>query len=491
MNKKDRQKKKNNQKKKNKKKRYKYIQKFKSVQRANNVKIQIPYLEFLHKKNENKRQKIDTQSWFKIRTRKTCTIHLDPDMNTNITDEDTTRQTINVILHPTKEQHNILQRWYKSYILMYNAAIKYIKNQYNQNKKYKINFYNLRSSLIDEKNQIIEDSQVDYIEYDTKIKSHFLDYATKTACANYKSALTNLKKGNIRHFRIRYWRHNKFNKMMDIELQYFKNGSFCERIFGAFKAEYDGQPFDLELIQSKYKVGCKLNYDSNTGVYNMYIPVKVKIEDNKNPKKFISLDPGIRTFMTGLSEDEVISVGNNISSKIKSYLRRIDKISKFKISDNDIPPKLLKNSYSDIKVIKKIKLYRRKIKNLVTDLHWKTIKYLTNTYRHILVGDMSTRGITSNNRIPKIVKRIAYCLEFYKFRQRLEYKCNLKRIGYLVVDEKYTSKMCSLCGWVDDHLDDAKVFNCKKCGLKLGRDENGARNIFLKQYMLDEELLNE
>ena len=29
------------------------------------------------------------------------------------------------------------------------------------------------------------------------------------ACSNYKSALTNLKKGNIKHFRIRYWRNKK------------------------------------------------------------------------------------------------------------------------------------------------------------------------------------------------------------------------------------------------------------------------------------------
>ena len=57
-----------------------------------------------------------------------------------------------------------------------------------------------------------------------------------------------------------------------------------------------------------------------------------------------------------------------------------------------------------------------------------------------------------------------------------------------MIDERYTSKMCSLCGWINNKLGSDKIYNCKECKLMLDRDVNGARNIFLKQYMLDEDL---
>jgi len=37
----------------------------------------------------------------------------------------------------------------------------------------------------------------------------------------------------------------------------------------------------------------------------------------------------------------------------------------------------------------------KKINNLITDLHWKSIKYLTNNYNTIFIGDWSTIRETS------------------------------------------------------------------------------------------------
>ena len=44
-------------------------------------------------------------------------------------------------------------------------------------------------------------------------------------------------------------------------------------------------------------------------------------------------------------------------------------------------------------------------------------------------------------------KEIAYIMSYFKFRQRSEYKCIIKKgIEYRKVKEKYTSNMCSVCG---------------------------------------------
>ena len=58
----------------------------------------------------------------------------------------------------------------------------------------------------------------------------------------------------------------------------------------------------------------------------------------------------------------------------------------------------------------------------------------------------------------------------------LEYK------GRRVVEckEYYTSKTCGKCGWINRGLGSSDVFECKECGVRIGRDLNGARNILIR-----------
>jgi putative transposase len=56
-----------------------------------------------------------------------------------------------------------------------------------------------------------------------------------------------------------------------------------------------------------------------------------------------------------------------------------------------------------------------------------------------------------------------------------------KGIEYKVVNEAYTSKVCTNCGNYKKDLGSAKVYNCKKCKAIIDRDVNGARNILLKE----------
>ena len=100
---------------------------------------------------------------------------------------------------------------------------------------------------------------------------------------------------------------------------------------------------------------------------------------------------------------------------------------------------------------------------------------------------MSIKGIVKNGKtvIDKMTKRIAYKLKFFSFHQRLIYKCQLNNCNYKKVDESYTSKMCSKCGTIDANLGGKKMYNCinEKCKLKIDRDVNGCRGIFLKNML--------
>ena len=79
-----------------------------------------------------------------------------------------------------------------------------------------------------------------------------------------------------------------------------------------------------------------------------------------------------------------------------------------------------------------------------------------------------------------MTKRIAHKLKFYKFKQRLEYKCESTKTEYKEIDESYTSKMCSKCGYLKEDLGSSKIYNCDNCKIIIDRDINGARGILIK-----------
>lgn len=119
---------------------------------------------------------------------------------------------------------------------------------------------------------------------------------------------------------------------------------------------------------------------------------------------------------------------------------------------------------------------------MVEELHWKVIDYLTENYNTILLGKLSSKEISKKEEsiLNNMTKIVAQRMRFYKFQKRLEYKCNCKKINYKLIDEKYTSKMCSNCGNIDHKLKDNKIYECKKCKIKIDRDCNGSRGITIK-----------
>jgi len=77
-------------------------------------------------------------------------------------------------------------------------------------------------------------------------------------------------------------------------------------------------------------------------------------------------------------------------------------------------------------------------------------------------------------------KQLAYSLSFYKFGERLSYKCLVKNCNYIKVNEYYISKTCSICSNYKEDLGSNKIYNCLKCYSIIDRDINGCRNIILK-----------
>jgi len=382
------------------------------------------------------------------------------------------RACFKVTMNLTKIQKTIMNKWLNAYIVMYNRTIAFIKQNYKTIKNI-LNFKNLRTyHMLEIREMIRRGSQLEELNYNTEVPAHVLDASIHLACANYQSALTNLKRGHIRHFRIRAWKFNKPIKILDIEVVYFNHNSISPLIFGQINCTRDGENFDLGDIPTKYPYTCKVFHDKTTETYTLLVPNKIKVIPNENPKQYISLDLGIRTFATGISENEVIEIGSDVQEKIKFHLEKLHAIH-----NNEAIPQHIKQ--------KNEKRIHRKISAYVDELHWKTIKFLTTNYKNILIGDLSVKGITCNetSKLNRMTKEIGYRMKFYQFRQRLEYKCISKQIHYRMNKEMYTSKMCSYCGWMNDKLGSSKTFVCDECKKIMDRDVNGARNILTKIFM--------
>jgi IS605 OrfB family transposase len=389
----------------------------------------------------------ETDSWFSIS--KTNNIFW-PSIK-NITEKETLYART-FLIKPSKKQKRIINHMIKETIKIYNKGLKHIKsNKLYRNKN--ISFYDLRKSLSVEKNKIKK-----------RTPTHVLDASIKKAVSNYKSAVTNFKEGNVKNFRIRYYKTNKnINKNLYFEPSYVrKNGSITG--LGDLTLFDLNQKEEYKIEKKNIKKEFIISYRNGkyyfTGVFTKKTePEKVKRQE------FISLDPGINPFLTGVADNNSFVIGKDACNKIRKLNNRKDHIDSLII--NKKKKKLL------------LDRLRQKIKNKIDDMHWKTINFLTASFDNILIGDLSSKDcIRRGGGLGKMNKRLLNSFRFYRFKERLKTRCSERNISFKEVNEYCTSKTCSCCGYFKKDLGPSKVYCCDQCDNVMDRDINGARNIY-------------
>jgi len=296
------------------------------------------------------------------------------------------------------------------------------------------------------------ESQLENNVKNTKIYSHILDATIHQFCSNVKSAKTNLINGNIKRFRMKHWKLNRPSQTIEIEQSYIKNNKICFEKLGNLNLFYNKKKVNLIDKKKYYDANIekpniketnmldinntiKINYNNITKEYTLMVPKEIdKIKLDNKPNNMICLDPGLRTFMTGISENGSINIGVDVNKTISKKIIRLNNIKR----NINIPKKIKKKNEVMI---------NKKIRNVVDNLHWNSIKYLTHNYDNIFLGDMSAKSIVKRNNsvLPKIQKVACLRTRYYEFQQRLEYKCNLHKVNFKLIDESYTSKYCSQC----------------------------------------------
>jgi len=207
--------------------------------------------------------------------------------------------------------------------------------------------------------------------------------------------------------------------------------------------------------------------------------------DKQTPKESLygnlGIDMGIRklaTFSYLGRSDYIHNINKSrrvrcLRSKLKHLQRRLSRI--YYTHGNYHKSKHIKRLIYQIR-----KIYHR-IHNIVYDYNHKQTRMLVNLYpRKVIMEDLEVKKITK--RMPRWLRREIYYASWYDFRFKMEYKCNELGIKFVLADKSFPStQLCSECGelktgkhklTLNDH-----VYVCKKCGLKLDRDVNAARNL--------------
>jgi len=307
------------------------------------------------------------------------------------------------------------------------------------------------------------------IQHENSIPVHIMDEAISTVCSLFKAALTKIMRGQIKYFRIRNHTHDRRKKVMDIEYACIKTGEITK--IGPMKMkmqEHGKNKFINYKLTSLQTI--KLHYDSKYNRYSLFVPEEYETKENDAPiGSKIGSDPGARKFQTCVSDTEAIKFGTNMKEKIAKRLNKIDKIN---------------NDYNLSKEQKKARSdkHYRKIENMVDDMHWKVIKYMTDNYKRIQIGILNTQSVVSNDnksQLEDMMKRILISMKHYEFRQRLKYKSEAKRVVCTEVDEKFTSITCTNCGNCKEKFK-GEIYKCTECLSVMDRDDVGGRNMLLK-----------
>lgn len=261
-------------------------------------------------------------------------------------------------------------------------------------------------------------------------------------------------------------------------------------------------------IIKKYRLNkeCKLQYDKMLNKYFFIVVFEGKEVIINNRKEVVALDPGEKIFNCFYSNEMEGKLGDDMRIKIIGWYRLIKKYHSVIDKKQNKKGKKLQNK----KILKnKIHKLYLKIKGYVNEVHKKSAKFLCENYSNILIPEFKTKPMITkyeikkeNERIKRIknkevakkeirkltkkiklsseVKFVLSMQSHYKFKEYLKALAKRYRTNVYEVDESYTSQCCTLCGVLSNEYDNKRIKKCPCCGLKIDRDTNGSRNIYIK-----------
>jgi putative transposase len=420
-----------------------------------------------------------------------------------------------ILLRPSRQMAVILRRWMGAYRSIYNRALDMSHRVTNADarrlrqgkvvKKYRAYNYHgyLRAAVSNESN-IPE-------HWLRQLPSGSRKLAVKDLCEAHWSNVAKAKKDAAHQFNLRFKSKKDPTQVLRIEHTHIRinadGNSLC--IFPATSkglvrdlcrevgVEYTDNLLDIECNLAQVPGGAAITADSVITMdkaRRFFISVPYRRpppppETQGMQAKWAALDPGERTFLTGYSPD---GHAFKLGAKASGYLMRLVTKMDMLISGRDTlscanrTHKNLKQRNALRSSIRRanrnITSLRRRVGDLVAELHWKCSAWLCANFTDIILPPFNTgKMVLKKGRcISSKTARSMLTLSFYLFRQRLVHKAAGCGVRIYIRGEEFTTKTCGNCGVLNESVGSSKVFRCDACGVEGCRDGLAARNIFLK-----------
>ena len=392
------------------------------------------------------------------------------------------RVTKKILIHPNEEQLQLFDILFGGHRYFYNKTLDYISDN-NLDTTKTLDKTRLRAAVI------VNDCDLkpnDEEFWTTQIPSDTRDYGVRKVADAYKTCNQLKNRGHIREFTLK--RRSKKNSNQIFYLKGNAARIIDNNIF-IFQTRLKN---NYLRIDRKYRAWFRKNIrnftakqGNRTYLRNVSSIIKQKdkyyitiLFDKKVTKLAdnnltISLDPGVRTFQTGYTENSCEYLGKDFAVRLKIMSKRIDKLNKIEKQGVLFSSKTRRN------LRKKCTRLRTKIRNTVEDFQYKLVKYLTTRYNTIILPKFSSKQIAMSSKNHSL-NRYAYMLAHFRFRQKLIARCNELGRNIIICKENHTSQTCGNCGFRNKSLGPSEVYDCPKCKMVLNRDANGARNILIR-----------
>lgn len=254
----------------------------------------------------------------------------------------------------------------------------------------------------------------------------------------------------------------------------------------------------FKCMEYKYKNGCSLRkldevqmalYVQNVGeikiVYHRAIPAEANIKQvaikrhngrwyanlmlefpdvvkkHPHPRRSIGIDVGLKS---------VVALSNKQVIEHPHWLKK--SLAKMRVLQRKAA-RQQKGSKRQSATYKQIAKLHEHIANQRGDFYHKLSKELSAEYALIGIEDLNLAFMNRNKK----TSRTSYDAGIGIFRQMLIYKAEEAGGRVIAVNPAYTTQKCSRCAYKAKKSLVVRVHKCPKCGLKLDRDVNAAKNI--------------
>lgn len=468
-------------------------------QKKNLQKTYLPYFKsFLvaGMEKENTKSKSKTKNTKKIKSQ----LHSEKTIKT---------KKIKINIH--KDQEKVFKKWLGIYRFLYNRALSYIYVEDNYKNRIELKKYDNCTEepiLLNQNSVYYEEKQLRNLNSSAGALSRFpwalelpscmRAYASFDVSRALDNALNAIGGNKIKKFHIKFKKKkNRIHTMKGIEANKIKiENDYTLKIF---PKKLTVNPFirlkEKWFINSRNDkiLSSQITYDG----LNWYFLLALKTDTTQNEYKSHSLacDPGIRTFQTCFDvENKEIHEVSKDNSILYNQLILLDKLisekanleNRMKKSYKKYTKKVIRRNKNKKKLLtKKIYMKYNKIQDLQNELHYKTIKWMTDRYKNIIIPRFGSKSMTSkiNRNITTKTVRNMSVLAHGKFLERLITKALEKSVNIHIVNEEYTTRTCCLCSHIQNDIKAKEKWKCSNCKAEHLRDVNATVNMFYKHIL--------